>query len=306
MPGPWIVLVLNGFSFNYTGTIRTMTKHSPLTLAVAALLMCSHALAQQTTAIAQRPKPSAQGVLAPWKVCRVAFSESGLVHEIHVAPGAFVKVGQKLASLDIDQQVILVEMAKVQAEATGKLDSARAEVELNRRKLAAIEAGRQKNFTTQTELERAQVELRISEGKLANELNQAQVEQLNLKKLQTQLNQRTVFAPISGTVVRILKEVGEFVAPTSPEVLEIVDTSRLRATFYLAASEVRTLNSVGKAAIDVDGQQVAAELEYVAPVADGESGLIEVRLVVDNPNRQVIGSSCTLVLSASEATASSL
>ncbi len=274
-----------------------MNNRCPNSIAVLALLVCTIAQAQQSPAISQRPKPQAQGVLAPWKVCKVAFAESGLVQEIFVAPGAMVQAGQKLASLDTDQQQLLVKMATIQSEATGKVDSARAEVELNRRKLAAVEEGRKNNFTTQTELERIQVELKIAEGKLASELDQCQVEQLNLKKLQTQLHQRTAYAPFSGTVVRMFKEVGEFIAPTSPEVMEIVDTSKLRATFFLSADEVRSLNAAGKAAVEIDHNILPAELEYVAPVADGESGLIEVRLLIANPKRLVISSSCTLVTS---------
>jgi HlyD family secretion protein len=275
-----------------------MNFRPSLIATLAVLLACPPpAFSQQPPVLSQRAKPSAQGVLSPWKVCRVACGESGLVQELYVTPGTVVKVGDRLGSLETDQQQILVLMAKIHAQTTGKVDSARAEVDLHQRKLAAIEAGRKNNFTTQSELERAEVELRISQGKLANELDQYQVELLNLKKLETQLKQRTVTAPIAGTVVRMLKEVGEFVGPTSPEIMEIVDTSRLRATFFLTAEEVRRLNALGKASVELDGQTaVTAELECVAPIADGESGLIEVRLLISNPSRQVIGSSCRLLL----------
>lgn len=256
---------------------------------------------QQPSNLNQRTKSSsAQGVLSPWKVSRVACAESGLVHELYVTAGTVVKVGERLASLDSNQQHLLVLMAKIHARATGKVDSARAEVDLHERKLTAIEAGRKSNSTTHSELERARVELQISQGKLANELDQHQIEQLNLKKLEAQLDQRTVTAPIAGTIVRIFKEVGEYVAPTSPEIVEIVDTSRLRATFFLTADEVRRLNSLDKATVQLDDQSATiAELEYVAPIADGESGLIEVRLLIANPSRQVIGSSCRLLLESS-------
>lgn len=274
-----------------------MNSRPNLIAALTALLLCPLAYSQQAPVLSQRTSTSAQGVLAPWKVCRVSCSESGLIQELFVSPGAVVKVGDRLGCLDTDQQELLVLMAKVHAQSTGKVDSARAEVELHQRKIAAIEAGRKSNFTTQSELERAQVELRIAQGKLATELEQFQVDQLNLKKLQTQLQQRTVTAPIEGTVVRIVKSVGEFVSPTAPEIMEIVDTSRLRATFFLTADEVRRLNAQGKANIELDGQTaVPAELEFVAPLADGESGLIEVRLLISNPTRRVIGSSCQLLL----------
>lgn len=273
------------------------------TAIVVLMLLCSVAQSQQQSTYSQNSNGSAQGVLTPWKVCRVACAESGLVQELHVTPGTVVKAGDRLGSLDTDQQRLLVMMATINSRSTGKIDSARAEVDLYQRKLAAIEAGRKNNFTTQSELERAEVDLRISQGRLANELDQLKVEQLNLQKLQAQLDQRTVISPINGTVVRIFKEVGEFVAPTAPEIMEIVDTSKLRATFFLSADEVLRLKALAAVRIELDGQTaMQADLEYVAPIADGESGLIEVRLIIANPSLQVIGSSCLLLLDATAAT----
>ena len=274
-----------------------MYSLSPKLMLFSLLLMSLPAHAQQSGSSASRPRSLAQGVLAPWKSCRVAFAESGLIEQFFVSPGSKVSVGQPLATLDAELQRIVVKMAQIQAEAHGKLQSATAEVELHRRKLSAIENGRRQNFATPSELERAQAELQVSEGKLATERDQFAVEQLNLAKLQFQLQQRTVTAPIGGTVVRLLREVGEFVSPTSPEVMEIVDTSKLRATFFLTAGEVRSLKGMTTVSVLVD-QSLAtpAKLEFVAPVADGESGLIEIRLLIENPDGEILGSSCSLDL----------
>lgn len=276
-----------------------MFNRCPSLILAAVMLtwMMPKGIAQQVGKLPQHANQPPQGVLAPWKICRVAFAESGLIDQLWVTPGDNVQAGQKLASLEVQQQLILVQMAQVQAEAVGKVASVRAEVELNRRKLQSIEAGRTKDFSTKSELDRAQIELRIAEGRLANELDQARIEQLNLHKLQTQLEQRTVVAPFTGTVVRILKEVGEYIAPTSPEVMELVDTSKLRATFFLNTDEVRRLRSNERPLITVDeNNNLPAVLEYVAPLADSEAGLIEVRLLIANPNREVLGSICRLML----------
>ncbi|MBX3423810.1 MAG: efflux RND transporter periplasmic adaptor subunit [Pirellulaceae bacterium] len=239
-----------------------------------------------------------QGVLGPWKVCKVACAESGLVKELLVQPGQFVPKGQPLASLDCDQQELMIMIAQAHAKNRGKLHAAQADFELNRRKLVAVESGRSHSYTSQTELERARVELEISQGRLTAELEEKSIEELQIKRLENQLQQRTIVAPWDGTVVKLYKEVGEYVAPNTPEILEIVDTSRLRAVFYLTLAEARSLPTGPALTIEVDGQAMdQAELEYVAPVADAESGLIEVRALIANPSRQVMGSSCTLVLS---------
>jgi hypothetical protein len=45
---------------------------------------------------------------------------------------------------------------------------------------------------------------------------------------------------------------------------------------------------------------VDAVLEQVAPVADSESGLIEVRVLVENRDLKIQGSRCSLILYSSQ------
>lgn len=244
---------------------------------------------------------SPQGVLSPWKTCRVACAESGLVEEILVKPGETVLKGQPLARLEIRQQLLSVAFAEAQAQAIGKIQSARADVDLFTRRLQSVENARPNGYTSQSEWERAQMELEIARGRLLSEEEDQAVQKIHVERLLYQLEQRSVVAPFAGTVVRILKEVGEYVAPNTPEVVELVDISRLRAVFYLNLDEVATLASHPHPMIEIDGQQIAeTELEFVAPVADPESGLVEVRVLVMNPTKRVMGASCVLVLTSSD------
>lgn len=65
--------------------------------------------------------------------------------------------------------------------------------------------------------------------------------------------------------------------------------------------EVRSLPADGKLQVRLnDGSLVDAVLENVAPVADSESGLIEVRVLVENPELEIRGSRCSLILHGSQ------
>lgn len=238
-----------------------------------------------------------QGIIVPWRVVNVACAESGLLEELLVRPGDAIEQGQALARLESAQQELAIEVARAQASATGRIQMSQAEVKLNKQRVSAIERGRRGDYTTQSELDRAQADLDISIARLTMERDEQLVQQLQLKRMEKQLEQRTIFAPYTGSVQKIHKQQGEFVAPTSPEIMEIVDTSKLRAVFYVTLSELGKLAVGQSIEVNLEGLTgMTAEVEFIAPMADAGSGLIEIRALIDNPTRAVQGSSCIIVL----------
>jgi RND family efflux transporter MFP subunit len=239
------------------------------------------------------------GVLEPWKTSSVACAESGLVKSIAVKLGDRVQAGDVLATIDSSSIFFQRVIAEAQAAATGRIASARAEVELNERRVRAVETARANNFSSQLELERALADLKISQGRLAAETEEQAILRLQVDRLDEQIKQRTVVAPIDGIVVEIYKELGEYVAPNSPEVVRIVDVSRLRASFFLQLHEVHELPKNRKVTVLLGtGEESPATIEHISPVADGESGLIELRVLIDNPDSRILGSRCSLILDA--------
>lgn len=238
-----------------------------------------------------------QGIIVPWRISQVACVETGLIEELSVKPGDYVEQGQTLAKLESSLQELTIDVARAQAAATGRIKMSEAEVKLNLQRVSAIERGRQGNYTTQSELDRAKADLEIARSRLVLERDENLVQQLQLKRLEQQLEQRTIVAPISGSIHKIYKQLGEFVAPTSPEIMEIVDTSKLRVIFYVTLDELGQLIGTSAVQVNLEGRPpVTAEIEFIAPMADAGSGLIEIHALLDNPTRAVQGSSCTITL----------
>ena len=278
-----------------------MTSQTVLTriaVALVATLLAVPASGQSRSSRMSLSKGYApDGVLEPWKTSDVASVEPGLLESISVKLGDRVVVGQPLAKIESSALGTQLAIVQAQAAASGRKRAAEADVELNRRRVQALEAARENRYSSQTELERAQADLRIAEGRLASEVEEQEVLRLQVARLQHQIKQRTISAPIDGMVTQFHKELGEFVSPTSPEVLRIVDVSRLRASFFLQVSEVQTLPGDRRVRVRLDdGHETYAEVEHVSPVADGESGLIEVRVLIDNPQLKILGSRCGLLL----------
>jgi HlyD family secretion protein len=268
----------------------------PFAFAVLVAVVCQAAIAQPPTAPPGSASGSPDGILRPWKEGDAATAETGLIYKLHVKVGDVVKAGQPIAELDSQAVQIQLETARVQAASQGRLITAQAEVALYKRKLELLSAMHQKNQSNELEEERARVDLRMAEGRLQGEMDDIRVLQLQVERLEEQLSERVIRAPISGVVVKLHKEIGEFVAANTPQVARIADVSRLKAIFYLTDNEVRQLPKDKKLRVRVSsGQAVPALFDYVLPYANDESGLIEMQVLIEHPNDDILGSRCQLL-----------
>ena len=282
-----------------------MFRKCPPSLRIIALVavcvaigMDSQLQAQSSATLVANQQP--EGVLEPWKASNVACAESGLLETLLVKPGDRVKAGEVLAQLDMTLAEVQLAIARAQANAHGKLDQARAESELAEKKTRSIQQAREKKHSTQSELDRSIAELKIAEGRLLAEQDESQILALQADRMDKLVQQRNIIAPIDGIVTKVIKSTGEFVSPNSPEVVRVVDISKLRASFFLQLHEITSLKVGSKIHVDVagGGKKVAA-VEHIAPFPDGGSGLIEVQVLVDNPEMKIYGSRCTLLLEPS-------
>jgi HlyD family secretion protein len=283
-----------------------LRKCPPSTRIIALVAVCClpasvsplQAQSQSTSPLVANQQP--EGVLEPWKTSNVACAESGLLETVFVKPGDRVKSGEVLAQLDMTLAEIQLDIARAQADSRGKLDQVRAEAELAEKKVRSIQQAREKKHSTQSELDRAIAELKIIEGRLQAELDESQILILQADRMEKLLEQRKVVTPIDGIVEKISKSSGEFVSPNSPEVVRVVDISKLRASFFLQLHEIESLKVGSKIKVDVaGGGKKVAVIEHIAPFPDGGSGLIEVQVLVENPEMKIFGSRCSLLLEPS-------
>lgn len=264
------------------------------TAAILVVAVCQTAKAQSTVPSSAGFSPD--GILRPWKEADAATAETGLLKKLLVRVGDIVTAGQPIAELDCQAIEIQLETARVQASAEGRLITAEAEVAFYERKLELLSAMRQKSQANELEEERARIDLRMAEGRLQGEQDDRRVLQLQVARLEEQLSERIVRAPISGVVVKLHKEVGEYVAANTPQVARIADVSRFKAMFYLTDQEVRDLPRDKRIRVRLsNGQAVNAAFDYVLPYANDESGLIEMQVLIENPKNDVLGSRCQLI-----------
>lgn len=237
-----------------------------------------------------------EGVLKPIQDIDVATTEVGIVRQVLVQPGDRVSIGQTIALLDTDALEAQLRVKAAEAGARGKLSQANAELRLQQAKYDRLLSMLKDGKAQRLEVERAEADLIIAQGRLANEQDQVNILELDLARVQKLIEDRTIRSPCEGVVVEVYKQVGEYVASNSPNLIRVVDVRKLKATFSLDEGELSGIQ-IGKPIMLelTSGKKVQGIVDFVPPVADPASGWFMISVTIDNQDEKIIGSRCLRV-----------
>jgi RND family efflux transporter MFP subunit len=207
--------------------------------------------------------PAAEGVLLPYREVTVSSAVQGILASVNVREGDTVATGALLATL-IDR----VESAEVDRFAKV----------LEQKEFAA--QGTQNLFRDQV----------VSEGEAIEKRIERDIAKLQHQVALEQLDRRKVRSPIDGVVVEKKKEAGEAV-DMNEAVFHLVDISRVYLQVFIDASEALRLK-VGQAVTvhfpDYDAKSPTGNIDFIDPRIDGASGLVRIKILIDNPERKFI------------------
>jgi RND family efflux transporter MFP subunit len=291
------------FSYRHTSLSPNMTPRSAIArilFAVIAsnLIDAAHAQVKSPVGkIGAHESSALEGILRPILDSEVATSESGIVMEILVSKGARVTRGQPIARLESAQMEAALAVFLAEATATGLLEATANDVKLKgliRDRTVELFG---KGNASPLEKERAQIDFEIAQSRLTAERERQKGLQLQYERHKRQLDDRTILAPADGIVIQVLKEVGEFVASNSPSIVRLVDISRLKAEIYVQESGLTYLQLQSKVRLKLsDGRTVPGTVHHIPPLADPESGMFLVEIMVENADESINGSWCNLLL----------
>jgi RND family efflux transporter MFP subunit len=266
---------------------KALISHKSLTLGLGMML----AAVTPTSAL------EFEGYTEPYRSINVAAEESGIVDEVLVREGEIVEAGQPLVRLNNDVHEALLAIAKQSMQAMGRLDAAKADLQLRRERLERLTSLRVEGHARQEEVDRAAAEAAVAEANLRATQEDSVTRRLEYEKIKAQMARRTVRAPMAGVVTTMHTDQGEFLAPNNPVVLTLVQIDSLLANFTLTGSQAETLTIDQE--VDVrfvqNGTKTTGAVEFISPVTDAESGTVLVRVRVANSDlRFRSGARCTL------------
>lgn len=205
----------------------------------------------------------AEGVLLPFNEVTVSSAVQGILAEVRVKEGDTVAADALLASL-IDR----VEAAEVKRFAKV----------LEQKEFAA--QGTQNLFRDKV----------VSEGEAIEKRIERDIAQLQYNVAQEQLDRRKIRSPISGIVVEKMKEAGEAV-DMNEAVFHLVDISRVYLQVFIEAADALKLKHGQTVTVSFPEYTVGPQpgvIDFIDPRIDGASGLVRVKVLIDNPERKLI------------------
>jgi RND family efflux transporter MFP subunit len=201
--------------------------------------------------------PKLECLVEPYRKVAVSSAVSGVLEEVNVDRGSYVKKGQVLARLQSG-----VERAAV--------DSAKAKAAFAERKVERIR-----------EMSRKQM---ISVGEKDELETQWELLKLEQREAEERLKQRTIVSPCDCVVVKRNNSPGEFVE--EKPVLELAQLNPLRIEVVVPVRHYGKIKVGATGMVDWEapiGGTYPAVVKIVDPCVDAASGTIGVRLELPNP-----------------------
>jgi RND family efflux transporter MFP subunit len=239
----------------------------------------------------------------PYRTIDVAATETGLLIAAHVKEGDAVGQDQAIADLNQDVLRASLEIARIQRDATSALKSAEAELKLRTERLEKLEELRASNNASAEEVNRATLEKEVALARVLAAKETQATKRVEYERIRLQLGRRTVRSPIDGFVTKVYKDIGEFVAPTDPVVVTVVQLNPLLITFSVAVDDAANLKTKQTVALRLGKKKGSVEglVEMISPVINAESQTVQIKVQLPNPGyKHQSGTKCYLVLSDSK------
>ncbi len=204
-----------------------------------------------------------EGIVLPFKEVVVSSPVQSSIVELAHKEGDHVKAGDTLAQL----------YSRIE-----ELDMLRTRAALEKREF---------DFEGSKNLFADQI---ISEDEAMKNRIELELARLQAEQAKEIFRQRTIVAPINGVVVEQMREIGEAVTASEP-MFRLVDIDRVYVQIYVPADEAAALEfgktlSVRCRAADRDAV-FTGRVDFVDPRVDAASGLVRIKVLVDNPGHTI-------------------
>jgi RND family efflux transporter MFP subunit len=254
-------------------------------------IVCSHlvlVIAMMPASALAATQDPIEGFTEPYHDVDVASSEMGVITKVFVVEGDRVHAGQLLAQLDDSVLRATLEIVKCELSAEGRLRSAEAELELQTDLLDRLRGLLEQKHASMQEVARAASQKKVLAARVQTVNEELTVKSYEMRRIERQLDQRRIVAPIDGIVTRVPKQVGEFVSPGDPVSAKVVQLDPLLINFPVPLSLAHDLKRGTKVNVHVEGNGThEGEVEFVSPTADGQSGTTRIRVKLANPGEQI-------------------
>ena len=230
-----------------------------------------------------------QGFLEPWSKVDAAAAEPGIITAIHVKEGDRVEAGQLLVEQDVRVLEASLAIAKARAESKGAYESARSILRMREKRFAKLQALKKSGHARDEELETSRSELAIARANLLTAREEQLIHQLEVERINAQIERRRLRSPFEGVVTRILKEEAEVSGGTNDQIITLAQLDPLKLVLHVSAPLALKMKVKDEVPLRVagSGEKLTGVVDTVSPVIDADSGTVRVTISLDNKKNLV-------------------
>jgi membrane fusion protein (multidrug efflux system) len=144
---------------------------------------------------------------------------------------------------------------------------------------------------SESELKRNRIQFNQAEGEYKALKEIKKREEIEYRISQQVLSNYSLTSPIKGQVIDIHQEVGEWVKVGDP-IIRIIDSSVCYLDINLDANQALSINKDKPVKIQIPTATnpiaKTGKIQYIAPIADGGSGLVRLKIYFDNTEPKII------------------
>jgi len=231
------------------------------------------------------------GVVYPKRDLTLSLGLAGVVSSVEVEIGQAVNAGESLLQLQADIERTEVARRRAIYENDSALAAEQSRLEILEKLYRDAEALYEGSGSISgQELSQLRIEYVSAEGRLEQLRSDKRREGLEFEMAERELALRTLEAPIDGVITELELDVGEWVNP-SDAAMRLVDASECIVRVSVEEGLAQDLRAGMRLPVRVErlpgGGTLEGVVTFVSPVADPASGLVAVRVSLDNSDGRV-------------------
>ena len=213
-------------------------------------------------------------VLSVEGTAAVLAKRDGVIIRLEVQEGARVKPGQMLAQLEDDDSRMQLRQAELEVTRWQYEERQyEATIKVNRSELGRQQTLGSEGLTSQSETERAQYKLEVSQQELEKTRLATRMAQARAEAAKLEVEKTVIRAPFAGIITQRLAKLGASVV-RNDKLFEVSQSSPLEVRFQLAQDDPWQPRLGEQVPLALTGEQrviAKARLQRLAPVADAAS-----------------------------------
>ena len=221
--------------------------------------------------------------IEPYITVNVGSGVPGIIDELMVDRGDFVKKGQVLARLDSRVEDATLELIRARSELVATIESRKARLEFAIREHKRKEELYQEDITALGDIDEAKTNMLIAERELEEAVEQKYIATLELKQAQESVERRIIRSPINGVVVERFLSIGELVE--EQPILKLAQLDPLNVEVIAPVTLLGSIKVGDKAEVmpekPVEGVYIG-KVKIVDRVIDAASGTFGIRIELSN------------------------